>query len=135
MSSRDRRRNRSRETLEAIHLQLQAVAERVGAVAVWIADTDGILLGASESEMDSEALAAYSSLPWRLDTSPPEQMKMVGLMDELDGYHVTFRKFDVDGVAFSLGFATQDPVTEEAREEAGRAITGVIRILGEVEHD
>ena len=130
MSDSERRQQRSRETLEAIRLQLEAVAERLGAVAVWVADEDGILLGgASDDEIDTDALAAYSTLPTKLKTNPGEQMQMIRLMQEMDGYHVHLREFAVDGLPFTMGVATRDMVANE--EETRRAITGVVRILAE----
>lgn len=142
MSNSERRRQRSQQTLKAINLQLQAVAERLEATAVWVADEDGLLLGASESDMDSEVLAAYSSIPWRLEQLPGDQMGMVALMKELQGANVRFKRFEVDGVGFSLGIARTAPHTDDDtddREEVGdastRAITGVIRILAEGETD
>ncbi len=138
MSTSERRNQRSRETLKAINLQLQAVAERLEATAVWVADEDGLLLGASDTEVDSEILAAYSSLPWRLEQLPGDQMGMVALMEELQGANVTFKRFSVDGLGFTLGIARTAPDTDDEtddREEVGdqseRAITGVIRILAE----
>ncbi len=138
MSTSERRNQRSRETLKAINLQLQADAERLEATAVWVADEDGLLLGASDTEVDSEILAAYSSLPWRLEQLPGDQMGMVALMEELQGANVTFKRFSVDGLGFTLGIARTAPDTDDEtddREEVGdqseRAITGVIRILAE----
>lgn len=138
MTPSDRRRRRSRQTLRAIHLQLQAVAERLGAVAVWVADADGLLLGASESDIEGDVLAAYSSIPRCLEALPGAQMGMVAAMDELKGTSVTFKPFEVDGQSFSLGIArpprhTDDDTDDrgEVGDEAGRAITGVVRILAE----
>lgn len=142
MTPPERRQQRSLQTLKAINLQLQAVAERLDATAVWVADEDGLLLGASESDVDSEILAAYSSIPWRLEQLPGDQMGMVALMNELQGANVTFKKFSVDGVGFNLGIARTAPDTddntddrEEVGDESSRAIIGVIRILAEGESD
>ncbi len=138
MSSDERRRDRSRETLKAINLQLQAVAEHLGATAVWVADDDGLLLGASETEVDGDILAAYSSIPWRLESLPGDQMGMLALMEELQGANVSFKKFTVDDVGFTLGIAREARHTDDDtddREEVGgqaeRAISGVVRILAE----
>ena len=138
MGTSERRHQRSRQTLEAINMQLQAVAERLGATAVWVADADGLLLGASETEVDSEILAAYSSILWRLEQLPGDQMGMVALMQELKGANVAFKQFSVEGTSFTLGIARTAPDTDddtddrqEVGDESERAITGVIRILAE----
>ena len=127
----ERRRHRSKETLEAIHLHLEAAKERLGAVAVWVADEDGLLIGSSDAPMDSDALAAYTPIPGRLGDRPAEQMDMLGQMKHLEGHHTVVREFEVDGLPLLLGVATTEPPGEAMGPELGTAIEGVVRILAE----
>jgi len=131
----ERRRHRSKEILEAIHLHLQAVKERLDAAAVWVADEDGLLLGASEAPMDGDALAAYTPIPGRLGEHPDEQMGILGQMKHLEGHHTVVREFEVDGLPLLLGLATEDPPRDDVQDELDLAIQGVIRILAEPSKD
>lgn len=131
MPGTERRKQRSQETLQAINLQLDAVKARLGAAAVWVADDDGLLLGASDTPLDSEALAAYTPLPGRLEPYPHEQMGMLAQMRVLDGHQVVLREFEVDGFPFGLGLAFEQPRDEDLGQELDLAVAGVIRILAE----
>jgi len=131
LARQDRRKRRSRETLEAIHLQLEAVKERLGAASVWVADEDGLLLGAADGPLDSEALAAYTPLPGRLESYPDEQMGVIAQMHELDGYQVVLREFDIEGIPFIVGLAFEQAGDDEVSGEVDVAISGIVRILAE----
>ena len=131
MARQDRRKRRSRETLEAIHLQLEAVKQRLEAVSVWVADEDGLLLGAADGPLDSEALAAYTPLPGRLESYPDEQMGVIAQMHELDGHRVVLRKFEIDGLPFTVGLAFDQARDGDVAGEVDLAIAGVVRIVAE----
>lgn len=126
---RDRRQRRSDCAPDAIRFQLDAVARQLGAKALFIADPDGLLLGAAGSALDSEALAAYAPLLVRSGPEPGLQMRLLTSMHDLRGRSITVRSFELLGEPFSLGVVTDEPLRERQRLEMGRAMTGVRRIL------
>jgi len=125
----DRRLRRSESAPDAIRFQLDAVARQLGAKALFIADPDGLLLGAASSGLDSEALAAYAPLLVRSGVDPAMQMRLLTGMADLKGASITVRSFDLLGEPFSLGAVTDTPLRERQRLDMDRAMTGVRRIL------
>ena len=125
----ERRQQRSGRQIEAIHYQLQSVARETGVQALFLADPDGLLLGAADSEHDCEVLAAYSPLIMKSAGDPDRQMKLLSRMGEVAGCSIDVRAFDLLGDRMTLGAISSGPLSDQDRMRLERAMIGVRRIL------
>lgn len=126
----ERREQRSTQTYQAIHHQLQHIFENQQLDSFVLGDSNGLVLASAGEEIDASVLAAFAPVIHKHRGKSSRQgilSKIEGMMPAAELDTLRIRPFMIDGELLflcSLGERT-------IRGEAGlyRAVTGIRRIM------
>lgn len=130
----ERRRRRSTNTYQAIRYQLEHILNTQGLRCFTLGDTRGLILSWAGGSFEAEALCAYAPLlATCMDRERRAQIfgRLQKIVPEASEKTLEIRTFTVDGEALHLCVLSHSAVKHT---DLYRAVSGVRRIFGQVEH-
>ncbi len=130
----ERRIRRSNDDHTAIKYQLQVVAEELGARTMFVADSDGLVLGEAGHPNEAKVVGAVAPLLLKSTSDPKTQMVLRSQLDPLGDKVIFVKSFEFKGQQLAIGAVTSSPIGPEGLPSIERAVTGVCRILDQARY-